>query len=218
MNQLESLIAAAAAAVLAGLAASPHCALMCGPLASAGSPLLRARVGWHLGRGAAYASVGALLGAIGHKATDLLGNAAWRALPWVLAAGLVASALELGRRLPPLPFLEAAFQRGAALGENLSPSTRAAAMGALTPFLPCGVIYGIFLAASAAGDALGGLLVMLAFAVGATPLLVAAQAPVHWGRRLGPVAPVLRRAVPLVAAAVVVWRALHPQSAPHACD
>ena len=41
-------------------------------------------------------------------------------------------------------------------GQRTSALTRAALLGAATPFLPCGLLYGMFLAALASGSALTG--------------------------------------------------------------
>src|SRR5664279_4900023 len=92
---------AAGAAFLTGLAGSPHCALMCGPMACAGldndrAARRRAVVAWHAGRISAYGLVGALLGGFGRGALTLLQAPAARALPWLMVAGLLFSALEVG--------------------------------------------------------------------------------------------------------------------------
>ena len=68
LRLLESSMSAALfGALLAGLAGSPHCVLMCGPFAAACS---RAGGGagvlaWHLGRITSYAGLGALAGWLG---------------------------------------------------------------------------------------------------------------------------------------------------------
>ena len=100
-------------------------------------------------------------------------------LPWVMAAGLVITALDLAKHARPLPGV-AAISRGLArLGAPLSPSARSFFLGAATPFLPCGLLYGLFLAAIATGSAWGGAAVLGAFSLGALPALGALQLGAH---------------------------------------
>ena len=66
----------------------------------------------------------------------------------------------------------------------------------------------LVLAAVGAGTPLGGSLVMVGFGVGSTPGLAAVQAGAAWSGRYPRIETVLRRAIPLLAAAVLVWRAL----------
>ena len=211
----------AAAALVTGLFGSGHCALMCGPLACAGQGGTDAsgrRTGrgaawaWQAARLGAYAAVGGALGGVGRVATLGLAGPAVRALPWIMAAGLVVSALRVGARVRPLPAL-AQIPRGLArAGARFSPMARSALRGAATPFLPCGLLYGAFLMAAAAGSVLGGALIMTAFGLGAVPALALVQLVVPGGAaRLAArprAAAVIRRAIPLGGALVLVWRAL----------
>lgn len=223
MDASPFLVTGAAAALVLGATGSGHCALMCGPLACAagttnsGGQRLRAATAWHLGRLSSYALAGALLGAVGHGLTQHSTAEAVRgALPWILAGGLVASALELGRRVPALPWLGRATRAVGRLAARLTPAGRGLAFGAVTPLLPCGLLYGLFLAAAAAGSSRGGALLMGAFALGATPALIAVQSGSTVLQRWPRAARLLRRGVPLLAAAVIVWRAVHggPPAAP----
>lgn len=207
----------AAAAFTTGLVGSGHCALMCGPLACAGEvrdlgARRRSAMAWQAGRLAAYAGVGALLGAFGHAVLTALSGPAMRALPWAMAAGLALSALEVGKSVPAVPGL-ARISRGIVRsGAKFSPTIRALLRGAATPFLPCGLLYGAFVMAAAAGSLFGGVTIMTAFGLGALPALAAVQAllPRSLGhlRRSPRVAALSRRAIPLLAAAVIVWRAV----------
>jgi sulfite exporter TauE/SafE len=135
-----------------------------------------------------------------------------------MAAGLVVSALELGRRLPALPGLARIPLLFLRLGGAVPPLPRAALRGAATPFLPCGLLYGAFVIAIGAGSAAAGLAVMAAFALGAIPALALVQANARWLAAPTRGAAVARRLLPLVAAAILVWRALGAASgAPPAC-
>lgn len=216
MSDLPTL--GALGALIAGLTGSLHCALMCGPLACAGAGRSRsAALGWQLGRLSSYSLLGAALGATGSVALQTFAQGAQPVLPWLMAAGLVATALDLGRHLRPLPGVRHVSRWLSRAGAPLAPPLRAGALGAATPFLPCGLVYGISLSALSAGSALGGLEVMAAFALGAVPALVGAQLQVGLWPRGGRVALVLRRAVPVAAALVLVWRALATNGTEHAC-
>lgn len=204
-----ALVAAVGAGLLAGLGGSGHCALMCGPLAYAsgrGASAVERRqsfASWHLGRLLAYVVLGAAVG--------LLGRAALRRLegyePYVavaVAALMLATAFGLwvwlARRAVPSRISFAATQFAA----RFSGPVRAAAMGLATPLLPCGLLHGVLLAALATGTPGLGMAFMGAFAVGGIPALSALQwGGASWlsGR------PWVHRAVTVVAAAVILWRA-----------
>jgi sulfite exporter TauE/SafE len=95
--------------------------------------------------------------------------------------------------------------------------TRTLLLGAATPFLPCGLLYGLFLAAIATGSPWAGAGVLLAFSLGALPALAAVQ----FGARRVNVSPrlavIARRAVPMVAALVLIIRALLTRNSPANC-
>jgi sulfite exporter TauE/SafE len=216
MDELPTL--GVAGALIAGVTGSLHCALMCGPLACAGAGRSRsAAVSWQLGRLAAYSLLGALLGATGSAALNTFAQGARPVLPWVMAAGLLITALELGKRLAPLPGLRHVSGFLIRAGARVAPPVRAAAMGAATPLLPCGLVYGMSLSALAAGSALGGLAIMGAFALGGVPALLGVQLQIGLWPRDSRVAQVLRRGVPVAAAAVLVWRALATTGGEHHC-
>lgn len=212
MDSTPFVIAGASSAWVAGLTGSMHCALMCGPLACATLPQGPARwrgaVAWQLGRLVAYTLVGLLMGMLGLSVGAALSVNVQPWLPWVMAAGLVATALDLGKHVRPLPFVSKLSGVLMRAGAKLGPSGRSLLMGAATPFLPCGLIYGLFIAAMGTGSAWGGAAIMGAFALGAVPALAAVQ----WGTRLAgrwPTAALtLRRVVPLTAAFLLIWRAV----------
>ncbi len=215
MDELTGL--GAFGALLAGLSGSLHCVLMCGPLACAtAARSRRAALAWQGGRLLAYAGLGALLGATGSAAVSGFAEGARPVLPWIMAAGLVATALELPKRLAPLPGVRRVSAWVVRRSATLAPEMRAGAMGAVTPLLPCGLVYGISLAALASGSALGGLAVMGGFALGGVPALAAAQ--LGLGLPRGRVGAFARKAVPLAAAVVLVWRVVKTGDAVPAGD
>ncbi|HLV60349.1 MAG TPA: sulfite exporter TauE/SafE family protein [Fredinandcohnia sp.] len=201
------------AAAVVGIASSFHCFLMCGPLACAGLGGLtrksRPIVAYHVGRTAAYALVGAFLGAVGGGISGALPFSLSRFFPWLMAAALVLSAFDLGKKLPAIPGLGRIVGRLGRLSAGADPTVRSATIGALTPLLPCGLLYGIYAAALASGGAGTGALVMLGFALGSGPALLIAQGPMKLLDRLPRGAAVaVRRGLPLVAAAGLVVRAI----------
>lgn len=202
------LLAAAASAAVTGATGSVHCALMCGPLACASMGPNRnasAVAGWQLGRLSSYVLLGAGFGVLGKGVSHLFLDSISRVLPWVMAAGLLVAAFDLTRGLRALPFMKpsaASLMRTASA--QRSPLARSFLFGVATPLLPCGLLYGLFLAAMASGGAFEGAVLLGAFALGAMPALLGAQI----GLAKLNVPPWLRRVVPLAAAAVLIVRAL----------
>lgn len=213
MHHDSPLVLVLGAAVLAGLGGSLHCAVMCGPLAAAVGRGGGARsvLGWHLGRFASYVALGTVAGASLDGFDSGLGGVVRPVLPWVMALGLVMAAFDLGRRLTSLPFLRRMIFVVDRKSAGFSPTARASVMGAMTPLLPCGVLWGMLVAAAAAGSGVGGGLVMGAHVLGSTPALLGAHVSLRGGVRF---APWLRTTVLLAAALVLVARAvwLHQQA------
>lgn len=202
-----------AAAAAVGVASSFHCFLMCGPLACAGLGGLtrksRPIVAYHVGRTGAYALVGAFLGAVSGGISSALPFSLSRFFPWLMAAALILSAFDFAKRLPAIPGLGRIVGRLGRLSAGADPTVRSATVGALTPLLPCGLLYGIYAAALASGSALTGALVMFGFALGSGPALLLAQGPMRlFSRMPRGVALALRRGLPLAAAAGLILRAI----------
>jgi len=202
-----------AAALVAGFASGLHCFGMCGPLACAGCAVdgarMRAVVAYQAARTAAYLVLGTLAGAAGAGAMGALSLASPRWLPWALAFLLAASALGLGEWLPRVPGVGALVRAAARAGRGMPAAARSALLGAVTPLLPCGLVYALAAAALASGSGAGGAMLAGGFVLGSAPWLAAAQFQTAWMRRLPRGSEfVLRRAVPLAAAAALAWRAI----------
>jgi len=211
----HGVVAGAVGALVVGVTGSVHCLLMCGPLACAALPGVKGPERWRVvlsyqgGRVGAYALTGGLLGALGSGVTRGLAVSVKPYLPWLMAGALVASALELGKRLRPVPGLAHAASALMRLGAKFSSAGRAGAMGAVTPLLPCGLLFGVYVAAIASSSLLGGALLMGAFALGGVPALLGTQLQADlWRKQPWLATFVLKRAMPLVAAAVLVYRAV----------
>jgi sulfite exporter TauE/SafE len=192
-----------------GLANSLHCAGMCGPMAAFFLDAPRAAVSYHAARTLAYVGVGAVAGTAGLA----VGAADWghggAVMALVLAATLLAFALGLDRHLGRVPgagrIVSAAIQRT----RKLSPHRRAAAVGLLTPLLPCGLLYAAGSAAMVAGGPTEGAASMLGFALGLLPVLAITQANVGvLQRALGPERlQLVTRITMILAAGMLAWRA-----------
>lgn len=203
------LLAAAIAALVTGATGSLHCALMCGPLACAGGTSRAGVLGWQVGRLSSYVLMGAALGAIGRGVSQLVLSEAQRVLPWVMAAGLLITAFDLTKRLPAIPGVSRVTGFFAARARTqASPGARAFLFGVLTPLLPCGLLYGLFLAAIATADAWSGAALLGAFALGALPALLAVQLGASRLSLSPRVTFIARRLVPVAAAVVLIARAL----------
>lgn len=176
-----------AAVVAASVLGSLHCAGMCGGLvlfAVGSDGHLRKRAGLHAAyhgtRGVSYTLLGLAAGAIGAAADVSAALAGDLSLAALLAGGAmivvggIALAQNIGLAVPrarlprPLRRVTEAAHRGAFA---LPPLHRAAAIGGLTPLLPCGWLYMFVVLAAGTGHPATGALVMAAFWLGTLPLM-----------------------------------------------
>lgn len=165
-----------------GVAATPHCTLMCGaPCASLTQGCARSAAGFHLGRGIGYMAGGALaagsvaaLGAWGEAAPALrpfwtLLHLGFLALGlWWLVAGRHPAWMRRSSAVP-VQFVG-----------RRKRSWKAALAGLLWVAWPCAALQSALLLSALANSAAGGALVMAAFTVGSMPGLAAA--PWAWAR------------------------------------
>jgi hypothetical protein len=189
-------------------ASSLHCAGMCGPLALLFGGDRRAATGYHAARIVSYCVAGALAGSLGAAVgvRDLAAHGAWFA--FVLAAMLCAIAFGGERRLGAIPGVGRIVAAVVRRVRDLPVLGRGLVLGAVTPLLPCGLLYAALSAALLAGSLPAGTVSMLGFALGSLPVLLLGQLQVGWLRsRLG--AGGLRRVTTvamLAAAAALAWR------------
>jgi sulfite exporter TauE/SafE len=209
-------LALATAALLLGLAGTPHCAAMCGAactgLQKAAGGGLQAALGWHAGRLAGYAAAGAVLGggvaALGSWSREAEAlRPVWVAVQaaavvigaWLLVAGRQpAWMLRIGRSGAPADAVQTV---------RFLPRTAAAA-GSGLPWvaLPCGLLQSAMLIAALGSGAGEGALLMALFGLGSAGGLVAA--PWLWNRaeRGSPTARVLLvRVAGLMLLAAAAW-------------
>lgn len=211
---LSTLLPTLGAVIVASLLGSLHCAGMCGGLVlfavGADGKLAKRtplHIAYHAGRGLAYTVLGIAAGTVG-AATDLAatinGNLRVSALiagVLMIAMGLVTLAQNSGimglhTRLPG-PFkrlAETAHRKAFAL----PPLHRAAAVGLLTPLLPCGWLYAFAIVAAGTGSPIIGAAVMVAFWTGTLPLMGSL------GLGLQTLTGPLRRRLPAITSVIVV--------------
>jgi len=204
-----------AAAFVAGLITSLHCAGMCGPLACALMPVRRDQgdpptisTVYHLTRLTSYALLGAVAGGLGRMPLTWVSTSALRWLPWVLVLFFVGMALRWDRWLPKSALLGRFSLRLGGWIRGRSRISAAAALGFATPLLPCGPLYFLLALALLSGSALRGVEFMLAFGLGTVPLLWLVQSQSVWIRaRLSPrTLERIRIGLALATALIISWR------------
>lgn len=175
------------AVLTASLIGSPHCAGMCGPLAILASSTPNHHGSWkqlfatyHLSRLLGYLLLGMIAGSIG-AALDLSGTllgvqrtAALLAGGAMIVIGIFAvvrfwggQAFHFSLPAPLQRMLREVHQRL----NRLTPVPRAAGIGLLTVFLPCGWLYAFVITAAGTAHPLFGGVVMLSFWLGTLPAL-----------------------------------------------
>jgi sulfite exporter TauE/SafE len=224
--------ASMAAVFVAGLLGSVHCVGMCGGIVGALTAGIdparrqsRRRMfpfvsAYNLGRITSYAVAGAIAGAIGQGVLQ-------RLVPHYMIVGhllsavfMIALGLYLGGWWMGLSRLERVGQhlwrRIEPFGRRLLPvrtPAHALALGLLWGWLPCGLVYSALAWSFAAGGALQGALIMLAFGAGTLPTLLALGGAGSWLVAVTRRAPV-RAAVGALAVAFGLYSAgmafLHP--------
>jgi sulfite exporter TauE/SafE len=204
-----------AAAFVAGLVTSLHCAGMCGPLACGLMPVRGDRADpqtvstvYHLSRLASYAALGAVAGSLGASPLTWL-SPIRAALPPVGDGAVFRRARP---SLGPFPAEIRGDARAHCTAAGFPPPalTRGSGRGARLrhPALPCGPLYFLISLALLSGSALRGVEFMLAFGLGTVPLLWLAQTQFAWVRQALP--PIwlgrVRTALALTTAVVIGWR------------
>ncbi len=165
-----------AAMLLVGLSTSPHCLGMCGGilLSVCDRADTRARLGadlaYNAGRMLSYTALGAAFGALGTVLTYTLSMKSM--LFTMLGLAVTLLGLNMWGLLPALPSFPDETAAACRLPEKLRRQAPLI-VGLLTGLMPCGAMYAAWLCAMSSGSAGSGAAVMLAFALGTVPLLLA---------------------------------------------
>jgi sulfite exporter TauE/SafE len=166
------------AAFTAGLIGSPHCAMMCGPLAFQFAQEKKSLFLYHSGRMISYSLIGAVAGAIGNSLFN------FTYLPWfstfaiaALTLAFFAMSLRAWRGQTshvhlPKPITNASrsfWMRVRAARPSIH--VMAFVSGISTVLLPCGHLYGFILGAMATGSVIKASLFMFIFWLSTVPAL-----------------------------------------------
>lgn len=195
------------AGLLAGVAASLHCAGMCGPIASglvlalaphgsAHAPLPTLLVA-QAGRVSAYAAAGAVVGLFGTTIyAGLDREVAHTVLRWAAGATLMWIGLSVAGLAPAPSALDsvARFITERLVRIRLSPQPSywlwVYATGLMWGLLPCGMVFATLFFAMMSGTAAQGAIIMLGFGLGTLPSVTGAAFGVAslkgWADRRGP--------------------------------
>ena len=204
-----------AGALFAGAATSLHCAGMCGPLAcglgtfaKSESERLAAACAYHGGRMFSYTLIGAICGGLGKEPLHWFFVSPAVILPWAMVAALLLIATGLEKKIPRPAFLQSFGFRMRLRARKLPLVAGGAFTGLLTPLLPCGPLYAMFIALLVAGSAARGAELALAFGLGTVPLLWLAQRGMQklGAKRSPELLRGIQRGMALLAALVLAWR------------
>lgn len=170
------------AALLAGIAGSAHCLVMCGGLSGALSMRGARADAWvyHAGRLGGYTTAGAVFGLFGASLSSAVNLPMLSTIARV-AAGLLVILVAV-RVLFGLNALTWVERLGAWFWKLLRPlathavgnrsPARSLLLGLLWGWLPCGLVYSILLLAALSGEALRGAGIMIAFGIGTLPAML----------------------------------------------
>lgn len=213
-----SIVSSLALGATAGLAAAPHCVVMCGPIAAACGVEAEGAGAYGLARILAYGALGALVGGVAAPIASLLPPP----VAALVLGGVMAIALVLAARRLVAPRVTVALVPAAQLVRGrakAAPTWAAAALGLGTGLLPCGALYAGLLLAAGAGNVLSGASVMVGFGVASGLPLLGAGAVFE---RVASTSIRARRAIAwvLVLGAVLVvarplFALLHPEASCH---
>ena len=203
---------------MASLIGSPHCAGMCSGIValSAGIDQTRARdwrrallapLAYNLGRLGTYTALGAIAGAFGN-AIDLAGSAAGiqRTAMIVAGTGMIvigvislmrAAGFKIGCSRQP-QWMQRMMGSAFRAASTHPPMVRAAMLGLLTGFLPCGWLYSFLIVSAGTASAPMGALTMAVFWTGTLPVMLAL------GVGLRALAGPLRQHLPTVTAMILL--------------
>lgn len=166
------------ALLFAGIAASPHCGLMCGALqlsqlqTRGALSLPQALFFQHLGRVTGYALLGLLAGSLGQFLLRDLPALHWgQSIQLAAAALLIVLGVQQLRREPANRACSCRKGLSARVLARIPPRARMFAQGLAWAMVPCGVLYAVVGLAALSGSAVFGALLMAAFGLGSTPLL-----------------------------------------------
>lgn len=207
-------------AFIVGAITSPHCVLMCGPLAyvvlsgkptaSPSSPSSIPLLGYHGTRVLMYAVIGCLAGLLSLRLITYWQMSPMYVFPWALVGLLMAFSLGLESWVPKFQFLKRITSRLTQSATKLPKTTAAILLGILTPLLPCGPLYLVFWTALLSGSPLYGATLCVGFGLGTIPIMVITQTQfAKFQNKLNPkVIYRIQRIIAGITAVLITWRLL----------
>jgi len=164
-------------AFLAGIGGSLHCVGMCGGLVVTCAPTKKSVFTYQIGRLLGYSFLGLLAGSLGHLLTFSQTSPAYSLIPAFLIGGLLIfwglkSWLGKKAELPvPQTFRKFHMNIWQKMMGKTNGSTKSFTIGALSIFLPCGLLYGVVLTVASFQNPLIGLMSMFFFWLGTVPAM-----------------------------------------------
>lgn len=167
----------APALFVAGLAGSPHCALMCAPLqalalqGTAPVPPARAILLLHGGRVFGYGMIGAAAGALGARSMAWLPEGTGDGWVQLVAASALLGAGLLQWQSPSVPCRPHARPAPGRARWRGPASLQLMLRGLGWALMPCALLYALLLLAALSGGRATGAALLVAYGLGTVPLL-----------------------------------------------
>ena len=165
---------------IAGLVGSLHCVGMCGGFAivaggGGAHSRLSGQISYHIGRGVAYALLGALAGYLGGESISLVRSIRFHTPWWVLLAPAAIVGLSIylyarSRGSASLTHLGSNQSKGARFWRRVSGLPLL--LGLSTLLLPCPWLYSVVVVSALSGEPGRGAMLMVAFWLGSVPALL----------------------------------------------
>jgi sulfite exporter TauE/SafE len=139
---------------------------------------------------------------------DIYQHSLSRFLPWLMVLFFVLVAMRADRLFPKPAFLAPALRRAQRAVQPMPRPLAGLLIGILTPLLPCGPLYAVFMLALMTQSPVRGAEFLLLFGLGTLPLLWGVQAAIsRWQGAVSPPAIAwLQRGVALAAAVILGLR------------
>lgn len=215
----------------AGLLGSMHCVGMCGAIVlgysaqgmnpgARFSTVLSSHVTYNGGRVLSYTLIGAALGSLGGGLSGLQGVGYWFSLVMgtlivlfgisqlkIIPAFSLLTDINIGQPTKNIFFRLYRATFGALISQRGLESKFY--IGLMTPLLPCGLLYGMFLKAASTSSIIEGALTMLLFGLGIVPaLIVTGFASSYFNYTLRRWADKIAAVTMIVMGLSILWRAL----------